>query len=67
MFINQMQNLRYLLRDAFEDVRYVMASVKEEFKTHPYLSLESQMTVGVRSVTEVCWVTGYNCFKTLFE
>ena len=47
MFINQVQNLRYLLCDAFEDVRYVMASVKGGVKTHPYLSLESQVTVGL--------------------
>jgi len=39
--------LRCLLCDAFKDVRYVIARVNGEFKTHPYLSLESQVTVGV--------------------
>jgi hypothetical protein len=54
--VNQVQILRYLLCDTFEDVRYVMTCVKGEFQTHPYLSLEKQLTVGVWSVTEVCWV-----------
>jgi hypothetical protein len=67
MFIKQVQILWYLLCDAFEDVRYVMASVKGEFPTHPYLSFEKQVTVGVWILTEVCWVTGCDCLKMLFE